>query len=123
MSSGVRDFKRLGKNLGGYLGERIDIDATLADIATLAGRGWEMERIPAFAGIELLALRRRVPQPRRRIYISSGIHGDEPAGPLAMQQLLADDTWPDDADLWSVFESPRFPQRHARQHRRHRPQP
>ncbi len=35
-----------------------------------------------------------------RVYISTGIHGDEPAGPLAALQLLQEDCWPKDAALW-----------------------
>ena len=30
----------------------------------------------------------------RRVYISAGIHGDEPAGPLAVCELLRQNTWP-----------------------------
>jgi hypothetical protein len=35
----------------------------------------------------------------RRAYISAGIHGDEPAGPLAVLQLLREDLWPAALDL------------------------
>ena len=51
--------------------------------------------IPAF-----LAYRRGTPSARIRVYISAGIHGDEPAGPLAALQLLQEDCWPGDAALW-----------------------
>jgi hypothetical protein len=30
----------------------------------------------------------------KRIYISTGIHGDEPAGPLAARRLLQENAWP-----------------------------
>jgi hypothetical protein len=33
------------------------------------------------------------------VYVSAGIHGDEPAGPLAALRLLEEDTWPDDAEI------------------------
>lgn len=93
--------RRLGKNLGGYFGESIDITAVLADIRRLAtGHGWALETLPARAGVELLALRRSVAKPQARIYISTGIHGDEPAGPLAAWDLLARNDWPTDADIW-----------------------
>ena len=36
----------------------------------------------------------------KRIYISTGIHGDEPGGPLAVLQLLQENRWPADADIW-----------------------
>ncbi len=37
----------------------------------------------------------------RSIYISAGIHGDEPAGPLAILRLLRADIWPA-ASLWLI---------------------
>lgn len=94
-------LQRLFKNRGGYLGERIDAGLVLRELLDEARRHrWEIERLPAATGIELVALRRTVPQSRRRIYISSGIHGDEPAGPLAVLHLLKEDPWPADADIW-----------------------
>src|SRR6185312_15028223 len=36
----------------------------------------------------------------KRIYLSAGIHGDEPAGPLAALQLLQENRWPENVDLW-----------------------
>jgi predicted deacylase len=77
--------QRSGKNVGGYFGEPIDIHQVLEKIAAAAtAKNWE--RDPAF-----LAYRREAPSPRVRVYISTGIHGDEPAGPLAALQLLLDD--------------------------------
>jgi predicted deacylase len=49
---------------------------------------------------DFTALRRPAFPPRKRLYISTGIHGDEPAGPLAMRQLIEEDRWPNDAALW-----------------------
>lgn len=44
---------------------------------------------PASAtALPLFALTKRTPGPRPRIYLSAGIHGDEPAGPLALLALL-----------------------------------
>lgn len=40
------------------------------------------------AGCPLIALTRRTPGPRPRYYLSSGIHGDEPAPPLALLEML-----------------------------------
>lgn len=34
-----------------------------------------------------------------RVYVSTGIHGDEPAGPVAVERLFAADLWPQGADL------------------------
>ena len=87
-------MQRSGKNIGGYFGEPIDIHNVLEKIAlAAAGKNWE--RDPAF-----LAYRRGTPSARIRVYVSAGIHGDEPAGPLAALQLLRDDCWPADAALW-----------------------
>ena len=38
-------------------------------------------------------------KPAVRIYISAGIHGDEPAGPLAVRQLLRENIWPSRAEI------------------------
>lgn len=35
-----------------------------------------------------------------RCYISAGIHGDEPAGPLAVRQLLQENQWPPEVELY-----------------------
>lgn len=56
----------------------------------LAGRsrGFRTERFGEIAGCPLLALTKRTPGPRPRFYLSAGIHGDEPAPPLALLGLL-----------------------------------
>ena len=128
MSGGVQ---RLGKNLGGYFGETIDIEAVLKDcVAAARTHGWTVEEIPAAPKLNLLALTRtssrithlsstasakedlssiasakedhasRITNSALRIYISAGIHGDEPAGPLAVRQLLSENQWPADVNLW-----------------------
>jgi len=43
---------------------------------------------PAAVPCSLLALTKRTPGRRPRIYVSAGIHGDEPAPPLALLELL-----------------------------------
>jgi hypothetical protein len=92
--------KRLGLNQSGYVGERIDLDATLSDAAKAARRhGWEAEVFTA-GRLDLLAFHREAATPdAKRIYLSAGMHGDEPAGPCAALRLLEDDAWPD-AELW-----------------------
>jgi hypothetical protein len=105
--------QRLGKNINGYFGEEIDIDTVLSDcIAAARVHGWSVEEISAAPKPNLLAFRRpasptlgegatesRVTH-YSRIYISAGIHGDEPAGPLAIRQLLEQDQWPAGVSLW-----------------------
>lgn len=51
---------------------------------------FRVERFGEVAGCPLIALSRRTPGPRPRIYLSTGVHGDEPAPPQALAQLLAD---------------------------------
>src|SRR5262245_32428046 len=116
----LNELQRLGKNTNGYFGETIDIDAVLHDCVDAAqAHGWSVERIPVQDQFHLLAfLRHARPTPAHpsvsleisapsptpgqgpRIYVSSGIHGDEPAAPLAALQLLQEDQWPAHIDLW-----------------------
>ncbi|GDY21541.1 hypothetical protein LBMAG56_28880 [Verrucomicrobiota bacterium] len=94
-------MQRSGKNQGGYFGETLDIGDVLRRIAATASRcGWRLEHFHHLGTHSLAALHRRSAAPARRIYISAGIHGDEPAGPLAVLQLLEQNDWPADADLW-----------------------
>lgn len=55
-----------------------------------AGRaaGFRLNRFGEHTGTPLLALTKRTPGPRPRIYLSAGIHGDEPAPPLTLLALL-----------------------------------
>lgn len=95
------EIRRLEKNKGAYFGESVDVDALLTEQRHYAGQhDWQMDTLPARAGAELLALRRQVARPARRIYLSAGIHGDEPAGPLAVRELLRENAWPADADIF-----------------------
>jgi len=110
-----------GRNINGYFGERIDIGAVLSDgIAAARAHGWSIEEISACPKPNLLALTRlsRISSTLRstatedghhesreiahppRIYISAGIHGDEPAGPMVVTQLLQEDCWPPNVSLW-----------------------
>ena len=81
--------ERLGKNRGGYHGETIDIRTVLRDVEIAAQtHGWTSETFGKQGEFNLLALHRaplspRTPHSALRIYLSTGIHGDEPAGPLA----------------------------------------
>ncbi len=89
-------MERLGLNQGGYRGATIDVRAVLAELdAAAQAHHWIIDRQGDF-----LAYRRPSAAPRKNVYLSAGIHGDEPAGPLAMRQLLAEDRWPVDLSLW-----------------------
>jgi hypothetical protein len=118
-------MQRLGKNIKGYSGETIDINAVQSDCITAAQtHGWRVEAIHPAPRL-MLGLTRRASrhlqhpsslaapmldstlagsEPQRveapRLYISTGIHGDEPAGPLAARRLLQEDAWPPGWDIW-----------------------
>jgi hypothetical protein len=102
--------QRLGKNIKGYGGERIDINAVLHDcVAAAQAGGWVIEEIHPAPKL-ILGFTRHAPRNTHhaspytphapRIYISAGIHGDEPAGPLAARQLLRETRWLAGFDLW-----------------------
>ena len=103
-------MRRLGKNINGYLGQTIEISAVLADcIEAARTHGWSIENISVGRQLNLVALSRRARLAQHvapeaasapRVYLSTGIHGDEPAGPLAARHLLQENTWPPDLDLW-----------------------
>jgi protein MpaA len=97
------NVQRLGKNHGGYFGETIDIRAVLRDIEIAASaHDWTLEIFHSNRGFDWLALHRdsRTEANQKSIYISAGIHGDEPAGPLAALRLLQEDRWPANAGLF-----------------------
>jgi murein peptide amidase A len=100
----VAALRRMGRNHDGYHGETIDIWSVLEECADAAGRfGWETETIAAAPGLEFPTFTRKASRSyagRGAVYISAGIHGDEPAGPLAVARLLRENAWPDDLDLW-----------------------
>ena len=99
--------QKLGKNHGGYHGETIDIRAVLREIESAAHlHGWTSEIFHEQADLKWLALRRkpevRGQKPEVRIYISAGIHGDEPASPLAALRLLKENHWPEHVEIFLV---------------------
>ena len=98
--------QRLGKNHDGYHGETIDIHAVLRDVASAAPQhGWTVETFLVHGGFQWLALHRqpaslRTPHSAFRIYLSAGIHGDEPAAPLAALRLIQESRWPDNVEIF-----------------------
>jgi murein peptide amidase A len=52
------------------------------------GAGFRIACFGEIAGYPLLALTKRTPGPRPRVYLSAGIHGDEPAPPLTLLEML-----------------------------------
>jgi hypothetical protein len=95
-------MQRLGRNQGRYHGEPIDIAHVQREAQRLAHQhGWASDTFLDHDGITLRGYRRTRPGAKKNLYISTGIHGDEPAGPLAVLNLLEDNRWPD-ANLWLV---------------------
>ncbi|MDX1953010.1 MAG: M14 family metallocarboxypeptidase [Verrucomicrobiota bacterium] len=94
-------MQRLGLNCGKYCGEQIKIGAVLEEIDRLAtSSNWVREPIFTLGEFEIFGYHWSVTSPRKRLYISTGIHGDEPAGPLAIHQLFASAKWPADMEIW-----------------------
>jgi len=56
--------------------------------ATARAKGFRIETMGDVGGYPLLAMSKRTPGVRPRIYLSSGIHGDEPAAPAALLEML-----------------------------------
>jgi protein MpaA len=73
-----------------YTGPALDVPRFFADLPpTAAAAGFAIEKFGEAAGWPLLALRRAAAKADAPvIYLSAGIHGDEPAGPLALRRLL-----------------------------------
>ncbi len=90
---------RLHKNLGGYFGETIDIRTLLRDTEAAArDHGWTIETFHESCDFKWFAFHRAAKiavDHRPRIYISAGIHGDEPASPRTALKLLQENHWPD----------------------------
>lgn len=90
----------------GYRGEPIDIQSVLQEVSVLTERtGWKRDTVSfvsenAPSGLELMAYHRISKPSLHRVYLSTGIHGDEPAGPMAVLQLLKENNWPTGVDIF-----------------------
>lgn len=67
--------------------------------ASARAAGFRVEQFGEAGGCPLLALTKRTPGPRPRIYLSAGIHGDEPAPPLTLLALIESGRF-DDRAVW-----------------------
>ena len=89
-------MQRLGKNKDRYVGETIDLPSVLHDVEVSAAKhGWTREDF--LETPNLFSLTRPVTDKTVapfNLYLSTGMHGDEPAGPLAVAQLLQENPWP-----------------------------
>jgi len=89
-------MERFGKNHGGYHGEQINIRELLRAVESAAEHhGWQAETFHHDQQLNWLALKRTSPHANYHVYLSAGIHGDEPAGPLAALQLVQQNQWPE----------------------------
>jgi predicted deacylase len=98
-------MQKLGQNHNGYHGETVDIRAVLREVESAARQhGWTTEVFYEYDDSKWFALHRkrevRSQESGVRIYISTGIHGDEPAGPLAALKLIQENRWPDNAEIF-----------------------
>src|SRR5690625_2477570 len=72
-----------------YRGEKVSVDPLLDDLQRAAeDQEFRVETFGEIDGYPLLAFSRYGPAGASSIYVSAGIHGDEPAGPLAVLELL-----------------------------------
>jgi len=89
--------KRLGLNKGRYHGEGINVAEYLREFHTAAQtRGWSAEKFATIDNYNLCGYERGPKNPRRTVYISTGIHGDEPAGTIALRRCIEAHHWPTD---------------------------
>jgi murein peptide amidase A len=110
---------RQGPNDGAYFGETIDVDALQAEILRAASEHhWKHEQILDRKDCKLFGLSKRSPTANKSVYLSSGMHGDEPAPPLAILNLLWQNQWPAD---WNIFLCPCLNPSGFRANRRHNP--
>ncbi len=86
----------------GYRGESIDIRNVLEDISReTKSHNWKQDVLPLPGAASNFVAYHRVSAPSvHRLYLSTGIHGDEPAGPLAILKLLRENAWPDGVDIF-----------------------
>ncbi|MEM0965601.1 MAG: DUF2817 domain-containing protein [Verrucomicrobiota bacterium] len=82
--------------------ERIDVADYLHQIERLAQKcGFESSIFAEIKGFRLPVLSRDLSR-EKILYVSSGVHGDEPAGPLAIEEVLSDDGFNREVG-WVIF--------------------
>lgn len=68
---------------------KLNVADLLSEFRTAgSAQGFRVEEFGRIDLFPLLALTKRTPGPRPRIYLSAGIHGDEPAPPLTLLAML-----------------------------------
>jgi murein peptide amidase A len=75
-----------------YLGRTIVAEPLLDDLRRAAkSSGFSVTTLAEIEGLPLMAFERRGEPGGASVYLSAGIHGDEPGGPLAVLELLGND--------------------------------
>ena len=91
MDCGLSFAKTASKNqpVSAVKAAPLDPPALAARFATVGrAAGFRVEPYGESDGCPLFALTKRTPGPRPRIYLSAGIHGDEPAPPLTLLAMI-----------------------------------
>jgi predicted deacylase len=92
---------KLEKNIGGYAGEKIDVRKLLADLDTVAHeQGWTKHVFHKNPEFEFPAYVRKGAPSAPKVFISAGIHGDEPAPPLAALELMKMKDLDENLNIW-----------------------
>ena len=95
--------RKLWKNTEKYCGEIININQIIDECLIFAKKfGWRVEILPVLGGHDILVFNRSQKVVKKRVYISAGIHGDEPAGPITILELLKKNEWPENFEI-SLF--------------------
>jgi protein MpaA len=80
--------------------EPLDPAKILQEIHTVAQlNGWQREPAKNKSN-DFFAYKRTSTSAQKRVYISAGIHGNEPAGPMAILEMLKDNAWPEGMDVF-----------------------
>jgi murein peptide amidase A len=87
-----------------YIGQTLEVSTTLQRLNRAAHQqGFSAETLVEQVGTIIPVFRRSAKRPNSpRVYISTGIHGDEPAGPLTILDLLETEQFSQDID-WTLF--------------------
>lgn len=79
-----------------YLGKTVPVEQLLENLWRAAKRaGFSVHTLAEIGSLPLFSMSRCGPADARSVYLSAGIHGDEPAGPLAILELLENGLSPD----------------------------
>jgi hypothetical protein len=70
--------------------------------AAVAGSSWQWREEPVAGQRPMMALSWQPAAARTAVYLSAGVHGDEPAGPLAILSWLQKRNWPSSTACYLV---------------------